>query len=288
MANILDTRLTTLAGEPTTFGELANDGATLVVNVASKCGYTSQYEYLEALHRELSPRGFTVIGVPCNQFGAEEPGTSAEIQRFCSSRYGVSFPMTEKVKVNGKGRSTPHSSTRAMRAGMPARCAGTSRSSWWRPTGGSSAGSTPRRPRTRPGFVTRSRRCSPADRRRSSTPGGAAPSLGFGRADSSCDPYVPRPQRCVLAACLPALGACQARGLCEHVFMHLHLAGCRRQKRQRNPAPPWRTMSTYGRCASRCRRSFSTGSQFDGAQEAGPLLPIDPALRRLSRRRDAG
>jgi glutathione peroxidase len=105
MANILDTRLTTLAGEPTTFRELANDAAALVVNVASKCGYTSQYEYLEALHRELSPRGFTVIGVPCNQFGAEEPRTSAEIQRFCSSRYGVSFPMTEKVKVNGKGRS---------------------------------------------------------------------------------------------------------------------------------------------------------------------------------------
>jgi glutathione peroxidase len=105
MANLLDTRLTTLAGEPTTFGELTDGAAALVVNVASKCGFTSQYEYLEALHRELTPRGFTVIGVPCNQFGAEEPGTAAQIQQFCSRNYGVSFPMTEKVKVNGKGRS---------------------------------------------------------------------------------------------------------------------------------------------------------------------------------------
>lgn len=105
MANIRDTRLTTLAGEPTTFGELANGAAALVVNVASRCGHTPQYEYLEALHRELGPRGFTVIGVPCNQFGAEEPGTAAEIQRFCSTRYDVSFPLTEKLKVNGKGRS---------------------------------------------------------------------------------------------------------------------------------------------------------------------------------------
>lgn len=105
MATLLDTRLTTLAGEPTTFGELTRGGVALVVNVASKCGYTYQYEYLEALHRELGPRGFTVIGVPCNQFAAEEPGTAAQIQQFCSNTYGVTFPMTEKVKVHGKGRS---------------------------------------------------------------------------------------------------------------------------------------------------------------------------------------
>ncbi len=77
--------------------------------MASKCGYTSQYEYLEALHRELGPCGFTVIGVPCNQFAAEEPGSPVEIQRFCSRRYGVTFPLTEKVKVNGKGRSPLYS-----------------------------------------------------------------------------------------------------------------------------------------------------------------------------------
>ena len=105
MANLLDTRLTTLTGVPTTFGELTGGAAALVVNVASRCGYTSQYEQLEALHRELSPRGFTVIGVPCNQFGAEEPGTATQIQQFCARNYDVSFPMTEKVKVNGKGRS---------------------------------------------------------------------------------------------------------------------------------------------------------------------------------------
>lgn len=105
MATLLDTRLTTLAGEPTTFGELTQGAVALVVNVASKCGHTYQYEYLEALHRALGPRGFTVIGVPCNQFGGEEPGTAAQIQQFCSRNYGVSFPMTEKVKVNGKGRS---------------------------------------------------------------------------------------------------------------------------------------------------------------------------------------
>ena len=103
--NVLATPLRTLAGEPTTFGEMTKGAAALVVNVASRCGHTSQYEYLESLHREFGPRGLTVIGVPCNQFGAEEPGTAAEIQRFCSRRYGVSFPMTEKVKVNGKGRS---------------------------------------------------------------------------------------------------------------------------------------------------------------------------------------
>jgi glutathione peroxidase len=105
MATLLDTRLTTLAGEPTTFGELTQGAVALVVNVASKCGHTYQYEYLEALHRALGPRGFTVIGVPCNQFGAEEPGTAAQIQQFCSRTYDVTFPMTEKVKVHGKGRS---------------------------------------------------------------------------------------------------------------------------------------------------------------------------------------
>ncbi len=109
MGTLLGTPLRTLAGEPTTFGQLTGGATALVVNLASKCGSTAQYEQLEALHRELSPRGFTVVGVPCNQFGAEEPGTAAQIQRFCSTRYGVSFPMTEKVKVNGKGRSPLYS-----------------------------------------------------------------------------------------------------------------------------------------------------------------------------------
>jgi glutathione peroxidase len=73
----------------------------LIVNVASKCGYTSQYAGLEALHRQFADRGFAVLGFPCNQFGGQEPGTEAEIGSFCSSTYGVTFPMFAKVDVNG-------------------------------------------------------------------------------------------------------------------------------------------------------------------------------------------
>jgi len=77
---------------------------TLVVNVASKCGLTPQYEGLERLQARYAELGFTVLGVPCNQFGGQEPGTAEEIATFCSTSYGVSFPMTEKVEVNGPGR----------------------------------------------------------------------------------------------------------------------------------------------------------------------------------------
>ncbi|MFL6161760.1 MAG: glutathione peroxidase [Jatrophihabitantaceae bacterium] len=78
--------------------------ATLVVNVASKCGLTPQYEGLERLQKRYADRGFTVLGVPCNQFAGQEPGTAEEIAEFCSTGYGVSFPLTEKVAVNGPGR----------------------------------------------------------------------------------------------------------------------------------------------------------------------------------------
>lgn len=78
--------------------------ATLVVNVASKCGLTPQYEGLERLQERFADRGFTVLGVPCNQFAGQEPGTSAEIAEFCSATYGVTFPLTEKVDVNGPQR----------------------------------------------------------------------------------------------------------------------------------------------------------------------------------------
>jgi glutathione peroxidase len=84
-------------------GSISNKVA-LIVNVASKCGLTPQYTGLEALHEEFSGQGFTVVGVPCNQFGGQEPGSSQEIVNFCSSTYGVTFPMTEKVDVNGDGR----------------------------------------------------------------------------------------------------------------------------------------------------------------------------------------
>jgi glutathione peroxidase len=73
----------------------------LIVNTASKCGFTPQYQGLEALHRELSPRGFAVLGFPCNQFGAQEPGDARDIADFCESKYDVSFPMFEKIDVNG-------------------------------------------------------------------------------------------------------------------------------------------------------------------------------------------
>jgi glutathione peroxidase len=103
MSDLLDVPVTTLQGEPTTFGALTGGRPALVVNVASRCGLTPQYTALEALHEEYSARGFTVIGVPCNQFMGQEPGTAEEIAEFCSATYGVTFPMTDKVEVNGEG-----------------------------------------------------------------------------------------------------------------------------------------------------------------------------------------
>jgi glutathione peroxidase len=100
---IFDIPVNTLAGEPSSLGELA--GTTLlVVNVASKCGLTPQYAGLERLHKRFAERGFAVAGFPCNQFGGQEPGTAEQIQDFCSATYGVSFPMFEKIEVNGPGR----------------------------------------------------------------------------------------------------------------------------------------------------------------------------------------
>jgi glutathione peroxidase len=103
MSDLLDVPVTTLQGETTTFGGLTGGGPALVVNVASRCGLTPQYTALEALHEEYRGRGFTVVGVPCNQFMGQEPGTAEEIEQFCSATYGVTFPMTEKVDVNGEG-----------------------------------------------------------------------------------------------------------------------------------------------------------------------------------------
>jgi glutathione peroxidase len=103
MSDLLDQPLTTLAGEPTTLGGLTGGRAALVVNVASRCGLTPQYEGLERLQREYGDRGFTVVGVPCNQFKGQEPGSAEEIAEFCSATYGVTFPMTDKLDVNGSG-----------------------------------------------------------------------------------------------------------------------------------------------------------------------------------------
>jgi glutathione peroxidase len=87
-------------GTPTDLSAYAGK-VLLIVNTASKCGFTPQYEGLEALHRELGPRGFEVLGFPCNQFGAQEPGDAAEIANFCSLTYDVTFPLFAKIDVNG-------------------------------------------------------------------------------------------------------------------------------------------------------------------------------------------
>lgn len=101
--SLFDIPLHTLDGTPTTLAEHRGK-ALLLVNVASKCGLTPQYAGLERMHEELAPRGFAVLGFPCNQFRGQEPGSAEEIAEFCSATYGVTFPMFEKIEVNGPGR----------------------------------------------------------------------------------------------------------------------------------------------------------------------------------------
>jgi glutathione peroxidase len=104
LVNVREIPVRTLKEEPTTLGEVMGGGAALVVNVASRCGLTPQYTQLVALQQAYGDKGFTVVGVPCNQFGGQEPGTAEEIEQFCSTTYGVDFPLLEKVEVNGEGR----------------------------------------------------------------------------------------------------------------------------------------------------------------------------------------
>ncbi len=100
---IYDTDIAALDGTPGVLEDLKGK-VTLVVNVASKCGLTPQYTQLEAIHEQYADRGFSVLGVPCNQFLEQEPGSAEEIATFCSTTYGVTFPLTEKIEVNGDGR----------------------------------------------------------------------------------------------------------------------------------------------------------------------------------------
>jgi glutathione peroxidase len=93
----------TLKGEPTTLAAYKGK-ALMLVNVASQCGNTPQYSTLEALQKKYESKGFTVIGFPCNQFGGQEPGTAKEISEFCAVNYGITFPIMEKIEVNGAGR----------------------------------------------------------------------------------------------------------------------------------------------------------------------------------------
>ena len=97
-----DFTVTSITGEPMPLASLAG-GVTLIVNVASQCGLTPQYAGLEELNRSYRAQGLTVLGCPCNQFGAQEPGTEATISQFCSATYDVTFPLTSKLDVNGDG-----------------------------------------------------------------------------------------------------------------------------------------------------------------------------------------
>jgi len=100
MSNLYDFSAKTLSGTTQSLGDYRGK-VVLVVNTASECGFTPQYEGLEALSRKYRDRGLEVLGFPCNQFGAQEPGDAAQIGAFCEKNYGVSFPMFDKVKVNG-------------------------------------------------------------------------------------------------------------------------------------------------------------------------------------------
>jgi glutathione peroxidase len=100
MTSIYDIEVTTIDGAKITLD--AYKGQTLlIVNVASRCGYTPQYAGLEAMYRRHKEKGFVILGFPCDQFGHQEPGTETEIKQFCSNNYGVTFPMFSKIKVNG-------------------------------------------------------------------------------------------------------------------------------------------------------------------------------------------
>lgn len=104
MSNFYDFKMKTIDGTDQSL-DAYRGKAVLVVNVASRCGLTPQYAELEQLHEAYAPKGFAVLGFPCNQFAGQEPGSDAEVKTFCSTTYGVTFPMFSKVEVNGKGRA---------------------------------------------------------------------------------------------------------------------------------------------------------------------------------------
>jgi len=115
MASIYELNATQLNGAPVTLDQFKGK-ALLIVNTASKCGFTPQYQALEAVYRKFRDRGFEILGFPCNQFGKQEPGDAQEIASFCSTHYDVSFPMFEKIEVNGDGA---HPLYRLLKAAAP-------------------------------------------------------------------------------------------------------------------------------------------------------------------------
>jgi glutathione peroxidase len=118
MTNFFDFKVAGLDGRPDILGALRGK-VTLAVNVASKCGYTPQYTGLEQLYQELEAKNFTVVGFPCNQFGAQEPGSAEEIQSFCTLTYGVTFPLSAKIEVNGAHRDPLYAWLTAKENGFP-------------------------------------------------------------------------------------------------------------------------------------------------------------------------
>ncbi len=103
MTDLFDIPIHTLKGAETTLSEHRGK-VLLIVNVASRCGFTPQYDGLQKLQQDYAAKGFSVLGFPCNQFGGQEPGTAEDIGNFCSATYGVDFPVYEKVEVNGSSR----------------------------------------------------------------------------------------------------------------------------------------------------------------------------------------
>jgi glutathione peroxidase len=117
MAGIYDFAAKSLAGEDVPLQRFEGQ-VLLIVNTASACGFTPQYKGLEALHKELSPRGFSVLGFPCNQFGSQEPGNPKEIEQFCASNYAITFPMFGKIDVNGSGAHPLYQYLKSEKSGL--------------------------------------------------------------------------------------------------------------------------------------------------------------------------
>jgi glutathione peroxidase len=117
MAGIYDFTATSLAGEQVPLKRYEGQ-VLLIVNTASACGFTPQYKGLETLQKELGPRGFSVLGFPCNQFGSQEPGDASQIEEFCASKYAVSFPMFAKIDVNGSAAHPLYQYLKSEKSGL--------------------------------------------------------------------------------------------------------------------------------------------------------------------------
>src|SRR4051794_5880186 len=117
MTTIYDFSAVTLAGQETPLNKFEGQ-VLLIVNTASACGFTLQYKGLEQLHNELSPRGFSVLGFPCNQFGGQEPGNAQQIEQFCTRNYSITFPMFAKIDVNGSGAHPLYKHLQSVKAGL--------------------------------------------------------------------------------------------------------------------------------------------------------------------------